>query len=90
MLDASSWGVSVARAQKEARKRYPKQPERARHYHHKILGVYDGPYHLEPLTIGQRIAFIFGADHALEIPSLSDLSPWGQFVRGFRFFFTGR
>ena len=54
------WAVIRHYASERAKKRYPKQPERARQMADHECGIYDGPYKLEPLTLPQRIGLLLG------------------------------
>ncbi len=91
MSNGSMWGMQLARAQERAERRYPKQPERARKMADSELAIYNGPYKLEPLTVTQRIAVIFGADHIVDLSDLPlTANAWQQFKRGLQFFLTGK
>ncbi len=59
MSNGSMWGLQLGRAKDRARKKYPNQPERARQMCDKEMGVYDGPYNLEPLNWFQKIQLFF-------------------------------
>jgi hypothetical protein len=83
------WAYIRTYAKARAEKKYPHQPERARHMADHECGVYNGPYSLEPLTLWQRIEDYFFEDtHTKDITSINfslpELSVWRKFIRFFK------